>query len=105
MALITNIMDFLDEDGDVAELNIESLNIESIELLFFFTAIIESASIAYELPVSLASVNCRKCDGEIEVWVCPDSHIIGWECLECEEEGNISNWEGTQWDKRDPIRH
>jgi hypothetical protein len=100
MALITNIMHFLEEDGSVAE-----LNLESIELLAFLTAIIESASIAYERPASLASVNCRKCDGEIEVWVCPDSHIIGWECLECEEEGTISNWEETQWDKRNPMRH
>jgi hypothetical protein len=74
MALITNIMHFLEEDGSVAE-----LNLESIELLAFLTAIIESASTAYERPASLASVNCRKCDGEIEVWVCPDSHIIGWE--------------------------
>jgi hypothetical protein len=100
MALITNIKHFLDEDGDLSE-----LDFESIELLAFLTAIIESASVAYERPASLASVSCCKCDGEIEVWVCPDSHIIGWECLECEEEGSISNWEGTQWDKRDPMRH
>lgn len=106
MALIANIQHFLSESGEVPE-----LNPESIELLKFLTAIIESASIAYERPVSFASVNCRTitdgktCDGEIEVWVDPDSHIIGWECLECAEEGTISNWEGTQWDKRDYVRH
>jgi len=106
MALITNIQHFLNENGEVPELNSETM-----ELLKFLIEIIESASIAYERPISLASVNCRavtdgeKCDGEIEVWIDPDSHIIGWECLECEEEGTISNWEKTQWDKRDPVRH
>ena len=106
MALITNIQHFLDDDGEVAEALPESK-----ELLVFLLAIIESASIAYERPVSLACVTCRKtidnqrCDGEIEVWVDPDSHYIGWECLECAEEGFISNWEGTQWDHRDPVRH
>ena len=106
MALITNIQHFLNENGEVPELNSETM-----ELLKFLIEIIESASIAYERPISLASVNCRavtygeKCDGEIEVWIDPDSHIIGWECLECEEEGTISNWEKTQWDKRDLVQH
>ena len=106
MALITNIQHFLNENGGVPELNPETR-----ELLTFLTAIIEAASVAYDLPVSFASVNCRtvkdgeQCDGDIEVWVDFDSHIIGWECLECAEEGTISNWEGTQWDKRDYVRH
>jgi hypothetical protein len=106
MALIINIQHFLNEDGEVLELNPEEMG-----LLNFMIAIIDSASFAYERPVSLANVNCcavndgERCGGEIEVWIDPDSHEIGWECLECEDEGIITNWEGTQWDRRDPVRH
>ena len=106
MALITNIQHFLDENGNVPE-----LNPEAIELLKFLTAIIEAASISYDRPVTFADTKCQTminsepCTGEIEVWVDPDSNIIGWECLECEEEGTISEWEGTQWDMRNYVLH
>lgn len=106
MPLITNIKHFLDGNGNVPELNPEAYG-----LLKFLAAIIESASVAYDRPATFADVECRTmngttpCAGEIEVWVDPDSNIIGWECLECEEEGTISEWEGTQWDKRNYVLH
>jgi hypothetical protein len=50
-------------------------------------------------------INSEPCTGEIEVWVDSDSNIIGWECLECEEDGTISEWEGTQWDMRNYVLH
>ena len=106
MVLITNIRHFLNENGEVPELNPEAM-----ALFKFLTAVIETASAAYDQPLSFADINCRTvndgeaCDGDIEVWIDPESHIIGWECLECGAEGTISDWEGTQWDRRDYVRH
>jgi len=106
MAMITNIQHFMDENGEVPDLPLEAR-----ELLNFLTAIIEAATVEYESPVTLSAVNCRKliggkpCSGEIEVWVYAEDNQIGWECLECGDEGVISHWEGTPWDRRDYTRH
>ena len=106
MTLITNIQHFLDENGEV--LNIPP---EAQELLTFLSAIIEAASTEYDAPVAFADIKCRSvvngksCPGKIEVWVYTEDNRIGWECLECGEEGVISHWEGTQWDKRNYTRH
>ena len=75
------------------------------------TAIIESATLAYDQPITLSTAGCRNivdentCFGDIEVWVDFDTHQIGWECIECGNEGFISNWEGTPWDRRNYTRH
>ena len=106
MALITNIQHFLDENEEVP-----NIPPEARELLFFLTAIIEAASEKYDAPVTFADAKCQSvvggqpCQGEIEVWVYAEDNRIGWECLECGEEGVISNWEGTQWDKRNYTCH
>ena len=106
MAMITNIRHFLDEDDEVPD-----LTPEAHELLDFLAGIVEAATIAYGLPVTFAEVQCRsviddeRCDGDIEVWVDTDDNRIGWECLDCGEEGVISNWESTAWDRRDHVLH
>ncbi len=106
MLMITNIQHFLEEDGKVPDLPAEAQ-----ELLNFLTAIIEAATIAYDRLVTISSMTCRKvverdlCSGEIEVWVDADTNQIGWECLECGDEGVITDWEGTLWDKRSYILH
>lgn len=106
MVMITNIKHFLDENGDVPDLPMEAL-----ELVKFLSAIIESASSHYEVPLSFSVTKCRcivdgkSCAGEIEVWVYAEDNRIGWECLECGDEGVISEWEGTLWDKRNYTCH
>jgi len=106
MVMITNIKHFLEEDGTVPELPKEAK-----ELVNFLSVIIESASSNYAVPLSFAATNCRciidgkSCTGEIEVWVYPEDNRIGWECLECGDEGIISEWEGTLWDKRNYTCH
>jgi hypothetical protein len=97
---------FLGENGEVPELPLEAQ-----ELVSFLSAIIEAASINYGVPVALADTQCRSmvngkpCTGEIEVWVYAEDNRIGWECLECGDEGVISHWEGTPWDKRTYTYH
>ena len=106
MAMITNIRHFMDGDKPA-----KGLSPEAKELFDFLTAIIEAASMAYDQPISLSTAGCRKtingrtCFGDLEVWVDFNSNHIGWECVECEDEGVITDWEGTPWDKRDFTRH
>ena len=106
MAIITNIRHFLDENGEVP-----NIPWEAQELLKFLSAIIGAATTNYDAPVAFADTQCRNvisgrpCPGEIEVWVFAEDNRIGWECLECGDEGIISQWEGTQWDKRNYTCH
>ena len=106
MTMITNILHFMGEDGEAPDLPIEAK-----ELLNFLTAIIEAATIEYERPVTQSSTGCRQvingkpCPGEIEVWVYAENNQIGWECKKCGDEGVITHWEGTPWDKRIYTRH
>ena len=104
--MVTNIQHFLDENGEVPDIPLEAQ-----ELLRFLLAIIEAASTNYDVPVAFADTKCRcvvngnTCDGDIEVWVYAEDNRIGWECLECGDEGVISHWEGTHWDKRNDTCH
>lgn len=106
MALVTNIRHFIDENGEVP-----ALTPEAHALLNFLAAIIEAATLDYGRPLTFADTKCRAvldgkpCPGEIEVWVYPENNLIGWECLECGDEGVISEWEGTPWDKRNYVCH
>lgn len=101
MMMVTNIRHFLDENGEVPALPPEARN-----LLRFLSSVVVAASTAYGTPVALAEVECigtedgEVCGGEAEVWVDANDNRIGWECLECGNEGIISDWEGTRWDKR-----
>jgi len=98
MAMITNIQHFLGENGEVPELPPEAM-----ELLRYLSAIIEAATIEYARPITFADTKCRSvingksCPKDIEVWVYAENNQIGWECLECGEEGVITNWGGTPY--------
>lgn len=106
MTLVANLRHFLTENDEIPDLPPEAK-----ELLQFLGEIVEAASLAYDQPVTLAGEICRaitdgkKCGGEIETWVSAENNSIGWECLECGEDGIISDWEGTTWDRRDYVRH
>ena len=106
MAMITNIQHFM--DGSKAA---KKLTKEAKELLTFLAAIIEAATIAYGQPMTVSTAACRKdingqtCFGNIEIWVDVATNHIGWKCVECGDDGVISHWEGTPWDKRNYTRH
>jgi len=105
MAMITNIQHFM--DGDKAA----DLPAEAQDLVNFLTAIIEAATWAYDKPMTVSTAGCRNdingqtCFGNIEVWVDFDTNQIGWECVECGDDGVITDWEGTPWDRRNYTRH
>ncbi len=106
MTMITNIQHFLDKNGEVPDMSLEAQ-----ELVSFLSAIIEAVSTKYDASAAFADTKCRtivngkSCAGEIEVWVYAEDNRIGWECLECGDEGVISDWEGTPWDKRNYTCH
>lgn len=101
MVMLTDISHFLDENGDLADVNSETK-----ELFDFLSSIVSEASSDYGKPMILSCITCiqkvdnKVCGGEVEIWVGANDNRIGWECLECASEGVISNWEGTAWDKR-----
>lgn len=105
--MITDLRHFLNENDEIPD----ELTSEAKELLQFFGHIVEAATYVYERPTKSAGEVCRSvyngssCPGELEVWVSFDNSQIGWECSDCDDEGFISNWEGTQWDRRDYVRH
>lgn len=104
MTMITNLQHFLNENGQTA-----SLTPEAEELLHFLGKVVEAATLDEDYPVTFADAQCRNsqhvCQRDIEVWMDPDTHNIGWECLECGDEGIITGWEGTWWDKRTYTKH
>lgn len=104
MAMITNIQHFMDGDK-VAD----DLPTEAQELVNFLTATIEAATEAYDdtIPASTVSAcrNTTNCDGDIVAWVSHEDDQIHWRCSDCEDEGVITDWEGTPWDKRNYTRH
>jgi len=106
LAIIANLRHFLDEDG-----NLPDLTAEALSLFGFLSQIVEAATLAYALPLTVvedhcnAIVNGRICKSPIEVWINFDTSEIGWECVECDHEGVILEWSGTTWDRRDYVRH
>ena len=106
MTMITNIRHFLDEEGDVPDLPKEAL-----DLVAYLTSIIEAATMEDECSPELDEVKCRqivnakRCPGDVDVILLPESTEIEWQCAVCGEDGVISGWEGTKWDKREYVRH
>jgi hypothetical protein len=51
------------------------------------------------------NVPCRRSHGrtprlgEIEAWLLEDTQEIAWRCPVCGDNGIISHWEGTHWDR------
>lgn len=106
MTMVTNIQHFLDEKGEVPDLPKEAM-----ELLSYLGSIVEDATAEGLTDPEPAEIRCRNvvrgevCSGDIEVFLYPESAEIIWQCEKCGDEGLITGWEGTVWDKREYVRH
>ena len=69
----------------------------------FFGAIVSVASVSPPDKLIEAALFCRRHPGRIQ---CPGhlqirrglvSNVISWHCSRCDDQGEISNWEGTSW--------
>jgi hypothetical protein len=105
MSLEVDFSRFLSVDGNVLELT------EQASTVFrFLTMIISSASQNIEEPIICIDLQCNTraiglaCSGYIEA-TSNTYGIIEWYCNICEASGNISNWQGTTWDKQPHTIH
>ena len=95
---ITNIRHLIDASVNMPE----AMPAEARELIGFLTLIIDTTT--KNLPDSLTAtgISCfeKACSGMIKTAIRPDTEEIHWYCPDCEDEGLINGWQGTEWDNR-----
>jgi hypothetical protein len=93
---ITNIQHLLDASEKMSD----EMPKEVRELIGFLTLIIDSTSNSLTQTLTATDVKCfeKGCSGLIKSALRPDTGEIHWYCPDCENEGVISEWEGTKWD-------
>jgi phage host-nuclease inhibitor protein Gam len=105
MALKADLRQFLDDEGNVAELTDQAKTV-----LRFLTKIVLSVSENIEQRLIDVDLQCKtradevSCSGSIEA-SCFEVGNIEWHCDTCEASGTISNWQGSVWDKQKRILH
>ena len=69
----------------------------------FFGAIVSTASVSPADKLIEAALFCRRrpgrmqCPGHLQIRRDGVSGVISWHCSRCDDQGEISNWEGTSW--------
>lgn len=69
------------------------------ELASFFALVIDTATKINPTKLTATDIRCfeKGCVGTIRVEVLPSTEIH-WICSRCENEGRISEWQGSRWD-------
>ena len=93
---ITNIQHLLDASAKMPN----EMPKEARELISFLTLIIDITTKNLPHTLTATDVRCfeKRCNGMIKTALRPDTEEIHWYCPDCENEGLISNWQGTRWD-------
>ena len=93
---ITNIRHLLDASVKMPE----EMPVEARELIDFLKVIIDQTTRTLPQTLTSTGVSCfgKGCEGMIKTAVRPDTTEIHGYCPECEKEGLINNWQGTNWD-------
>ncbi len=103
---ITDMRHYLNEVGELPD----GIPVPALKLALFQGAIIAWVT---ETGCRIGqgcrtNVNCRRspnrrpCLGEIAALYEAKSEALTWECPLCGDNGRISGWEGTPWDRRVP---
>jgi hypothetical protein len=89
---------FLNEQGNIAK----EMPKEARELASFLALVVDTTTKTTPSILTSTDLRCFKkaCHGLIKTAVKHDDREIPWYCPECENEGVISNWQGTKWDNR-----
>jgi len=101
--LIADMRHYLNEDGSLPDLPEPALN-----LAFHLGTIVGWVSRFPSNKLQATNVPCRRrprrrrCLGEIQACLDPNTGAIEWTCPFCSDSGTISGWEGTLWDKTIP---
>ena len=97
---ITDLKHFLTKDGAIAAIGGQAKRFADI-----LTMIVVDATTPSAERSSTSKVQCwhrpgrKRCTGLIEAGITPDTDAIRWECPACGNNGIISNWQGTLWDR------
>ena len=93
---ITNLTHFLDETGNIPK----QMPKEARELASFFAFVVDTSTKKNFTTLTSTEIRCFKkgCFGLIKTAIKPDNKEIHWYCPECENEGVISGWQGSNWD-------
>jgi hypothetical protein len=93
---ITNLQHLL--DASVKMPNV--MPKEAMELIPFLKQVIETTTKTFPQTLTETDIKCfrKGCEGSIKTTLRRDNDEIHWYCPDCENEGLISNWQGTEWD-------
>lgn len=95
---ISDMTHFLDEQGNIAK----GMHQEGREMASFLALIVDAATQELQSSTMATKIRChnKKCDGTIEIVLGSERDEILWMCTHCDDDGKISGWEKTKWDKR-----
>lgn len=95
---VTNIQHLLDASEKMSE----EMPKEARGLIGFLILIIDTTTKNLPQTLTTTDVRCfqKSCNGLIKSALRPDTGEIHWYCPDCENEGVISEWQKTKWDKR-----
>ena len=90
---ISNMQHFLDKKGDIPK----QMPKEARELASFLALVIDTTTKNSPFTLTQTDIRCfeKGCHGITKSALRPDTGEIHWYCPVCENEGLISNWQGT----------
>lgn len=88
----------LDEQGNIHK----KMPQEAIELASFLALVVDATTKTMPSILTKTDIRCfqKGCHGLIKTAIKHDNAEIHWYCPECENEGEISEWQGTRCDNR-----
>ncbi len=95
---ISKLHHFLDETGNIPK----NMHKSARELASFHALVVDETTKLLPARLTAIDIRCfeKGCDGNIRVEVQRQSEKVHWICSHCENEGIISEWQGTRWDNR-----
>jgi hypothetical protein len=102
MTYISDLQQYLDEKGGI---NQELVSDEK-QFAVFLSRVVEFATRMLPKTLTKTDIECfsSSCEGIIQTAIKYDHSEIHWYCPVCENEGRITDWQGTIWDKRKPAK-
>ena len=93
---ISNLTHLLDETGNIPE----QMPKEARELANFLALIVDVTTQTMPSTLTSTEIRCfeKGCHGVVKSAKRQKESEIHWYCPDCENEGVISQWEGTKWD-------
>ena len=89
---------FLDDKGNIPT----EMPKEARELASFMALVVDTISKTCPQTLATTDIRCfqKGCQGIIKSEIIGKNDDVHWVCSKCENEGVISEWQGTKWDNR-----